>query len=281
MSTHRASLPRFLLVVFALAAACAFAGPEPGETAKLETVQLDGTPLSLDRLKGKVVMVNFWATWCPVCRAEMPGWQKFYDTNKSRGFELIAMSIDDDQADIKNHLKGKPFTFPVAWRWDDKTDDNFGDIIGTPTLFVVGKDGKVVWTKRGRVTAGDSPRSWSRCWPSNHPPAEPGAFVASRSKRLTRRRECGAVLLHHRLRSNPCRWLWHCTPSLASAGRGGGPGEGEVPCDCSPHPNLPPQAGEGAAHSSKCRTSTASPAEPGGLPVGLGGGRLPGWAAIE
>ena len=99
-------------------------------------------------------MVNFWATWCPVCKAEMPNWQRFYDANKGRGFELIAMSIDDDQSALAKHAKEKKFGFPIAWRWDDKTDDSFGDIIGTPTLFIVDKNGKVAWTKRGRVTPG-------------------------------------------------------------------------------------------------------------------------------
>ena len=142
-----------------LLAAVAFAGlvshvhaVDVGDQAKLKTVTLDGKPIDLAQLKGKVVMVNFWATWCPVCKAEMPGWQRFYDANKSRGFELIAMSIDEDQAELTKHAQQKKFDFPIAWRWDDKTDDSFGDIIGTPTLFIVDKNGKVAWTKRGRIT---------------------------------------------------------------------------------------------------------------------------------
>ena len=123
-----------------------------GDAAKLKTVLLDGKPVALEQLKGKVVMVNFWATWCPTCKADMPQWQKFYDTYKDKGFELIAVSIDDDEKELRTVTKQRGYTFPVAWRNDDKTDDNFGDVIGTPTLYVVDKTGKVAWTKRGRVT---------------------------------------------------------------------------------------------------------------------------------
>jgi thiol-disulfide isomerase/thioredoxin len=146
---------RLLLAAVAGLALCAaaWAGPEAGEPARLKTVLLDGRPLALEQLRGKVVMVNFWASWCGVCRAEMPGWQKFYEANKDRGFELIAMSIDEDQAELKRHAaKHAGFTFPMAWRWDDATDDNFGDVIATPTLYVLDKNGKVAWSKRGRVT---------------------------------------------------------------------------------------------------------------------------------
>jgi len=123
-----------------------------GDAAKLKTILLDGKPVSLDQLKGKVVMVNFWATWCPTCRAEMPQWQKFYDAYKDKGFVLIALSIDEDEKELRSVAKERAFTFPIAWRYDDKTDDNFGDIIATPTLYVVDKAGKVAWTKRGRMT---------------------------------------------------------------------------------------------------------------------------------
>ncbi len=151
--------PRFVrtfVLTLALAAlstlAGAAAGPDVGDPATLKTVTLDGKALDLGQLKGKVVMVGFWATWCPVCRAEMPGWQAFYQDHKRRGFELIAMSIDEDADALAKHAKEKQFGFPIAWRWDDKTDDNFGDIVGTPTLYVVDRNGKVAWMKRGKVT---------------------------------------------------------------------------------------------------------------------------------
>ena len=140
------------LALLALGAFVLTAHADVGDAAKLKTVLLDGKPVALDQYKGKVVMVNFWATWCPTCKAEMPQWQKFYDTYKGKGFELIAVSIDDDEKLLRDVCKERGFTFPVAWRYDDKTDDNFGDIIGTPTLYIVDKTGKVAWMKRGRVT---------------------------------------------------------------------------------------------------------------------------------
>ena len=141
-----------LLVVLAAASLVFSARADVGDAAKLKTVLLDGKPVSLAQLKGKVVMVNFWATWCPTCRVEMPQWQKFYDAYKDKGFELIALSIDDDEKLLRQVSKERGFSFPIAWRWDDKTDDNFGDIIGTPTLYVIDKSGKVAWMKRGRVS---------------------------------------------------------------------------------------------------------------------------------
>ena len=146
-------LPRVIfLAVLVTASLVLAARADVGDAAKLKTVLLSGKPVSLDQLKGKVVMVNFWATWCPTCRVEMPQWQKLYDAYKDKGFELIALSIDDDEKLLRQVSKERGFSFSIAWRWDGKTDDNFGDIIGTPTLYVVDKSGKVAWMKRGRVT---------------------------------------------------------------------------------------------------------------------------------
>jgi len=143
---------RFVLPALVGCALALSAQADVGDAAKLKTVLLDGKPVSLDQLKGKVVMVNFWATWCSVCRAEMPDWQKLYDAYHAQGFELVAMSIDDDEAELRKAAKERGYTFPMAWRYDDKTDDNFGDVVATPTLYVVDKTGKVAWTKRGRLS---------------------------------------------------------------------------------------------------------------------------------
>ena len=155
MTHHHSMLTLMRNISLALLALGAFvltAHADVGDADKLKTVLLDGKPVALDQYKGKVVMVNFWATWCPTCKAEMPQWQKFYDAYKGKGFGLIAVSIDDDEKLLRDVCKERGFTFPVAWRYDDKTDDNFGDIIGTPTLYIVDKTGKVAWMKRGRVT---------------------------------------------------------------------------------------------------------------------------------
>ena len=138
-----------LLMAFVMAVT---AQADVGDAAKLKTVLLDGKPVSLEQLKGKVVMVNFWASWCGVCRAEMPDWQKLYDAYHDKGFELLAMSIDEDVGEFRKAAKERGYSFPMAWRWDDKSDDNFGDVVATPTLYVVDKTGKVAWTQRGRLT---------------------------------------------------------------------------------------------------------------------------------
>jgi thiol-disulfide isomerase/thioredoxin len=140
------------LTLIALALSAPAGAADVGDQAKLKAPLLDGKSVTMEQLKGKVVMVNFWATWCPTCKAEMPQWQKFYDAHKAQGFELIAVSIDEDENELKKQAKERGFTFPMAWRFDDKTDDNFGDVIGTPTLYIVDKNGKIAWTKRGRVT---------------------------------------------------------------------------------------------------------------------------------
>ena len=153
MTTYSVRFRHVLWLALLVLGSFALSGrADVGDAAKLKTVLLDGKPVALEQLKGKVVMVNFWATWCPTCKADMPQWQKFYDTYKDKGFELIAVSIDDDEKELRTVSKQRGYTFPVAWRYDDKTDDNFGDVIGTPTLYVVDKTGKVAWTKRGRVT---------------------------------------------------------------------------------------------------------------------------------
>ena len=78
----------------------------------------------------------------PNLPTEMPQWQKLYDAYKDKGFELIAVSIDEDEKELRAVAKQRGFTFPIAWRDDDKTHDNFGDIIATPTLYVVDKAAK-------------------------------------------------------------------------------------------------------------------------------------------
>jgi len=128
------------------------AASDIGDPAKLEAVLLSGEKLNLEQWKGKVVMVSFWATWCAVCRSEMPAWQKFYEANRSKGFEMVALSVDDGEEEVRAFIADHPYRFPVGWRFDKAEDDDFPTIRGTPTTFLVDRQGRVALKQIGRMS---------------------------------------------------------------------------------------------------------------------------------
>lgn len=96
MSTRVMRSVLFPVMLAALTAAPVLAGAasDIGDPAKLEAVLINGQKVDIEQWKGKVVMVNFWATWCAVCQTEMPVWQKFYEANRGKGFEMIAQTVN-------------------------------------------------------------------------------------------------------------------------------------------------------------------------------------------
>ena len=146
--------PPILLVLTALAGAPLLAGAasDIGDPAKIEAVLINGQKVNPDQWKGRVVMVNFWATWCAVCQTEMPGWQKFYEANRAKGFEMIALSVDDGVEEVHAFLAKKTYRFPVAWRFDKQEDDDFPTVRSTPTTYFVDKHGRVALMHIGRMS---------------------------------------------------------------------------------------------------------------------------------
>jgi thiol-disulfide isomerase/thioredoxin len=140
----------FLLLCFvfgssAVGAELLVGGPAPGLQAKLlnsvETFQLS-------QKHGKVVIVNFWATWCAPCKAEMPTLQAYLDRHKSDGLEILAISMDEPRDLSAVEKIAQLYTFQVAL----KSDTNFkglGRIWRMPTTFVVDRDG--ILRKNGHV----------------------------------------------------------------------------------------------------------------------------------
>ena len=99
-------------LVASLAWAAALSGPAPGFTLQSS----DGEQVSLAALKGNVVMVNFWATWCVPCRQEMPHLQALYERYNSLGFELLAVNVEKNNAEgARKWLEETPVTFPVLF----------------------------------------------------------------------------------------------------------------------------------------------------------------------
>src|SRR5258708_2223417 len=105
-------LPAFLLLV---AFQCAAASLQEGKPAPaLEAKLLDGTSFSLHDAAGKVVVINFWATWCAPCRAEMPALDAFYRKHRDEGLVVLAVSMDDPESEAKVRAVMKAFSFPAA-----------------------------------------------------------------------------------------------------------------------------------------------------------------------
>lgn len=123
------------------------AGRKPPFYAKLAL--LDGKELNLpDDLLGKVVVVDFWATWCPPCRAYLPKMKEFYARYKGKGVEFLGISLD--KANGLNELQEFIKTNDIGWLhtysgkyWDDPTARHYG-IGGIPSVWVIGRDGRVV-----------------------------------------------------------------------------------------------------------------------------------------
>ncbi len=119
----------------------ASAAPEIGEVAPpLVLTAIDGTGIDLAKLRGKVVLVNFWATWCAPCRKEMPVLDAFYRRHRQQNFELIGISIDFARDAAKMRKMAAEVSYPAAWIKDIEVN-GFGAPEGVPVTYVIDGDG--------------------------------------------------------------------------------------------------------------------------------------------
>lgn len=106
---------------------------------------IDGRTIRLHDLRGKTVLVKFWATSCEICLAELPDFIQTYEAYRKRGLEVIAVAMPYDQADLINRYIAKyELPFPVVWDRGGNIGKSFGGIIGTPTTFVVDKNSRLI-----------------------------------------------------------------------------------------------------------------------------------------
>ena len=109
---------------------------------------LNGKPFSLAAYKGKVVLIDFWATWCGPCRVELPNVLAAYEKFHNRGFEILGISLDEDRKKLLDFIEAKGMKWPQYFDgkgWETKLAQDYG-IQGIPATFLVDGDGTIVAT---------------------------------------------------------------------------------------------------------------------------------------
>jgi peroxiredoxin len=99
--------------------------------------------LTLSDLRGKVVFLNFWATWCPPCRDEMPSMESLYNRFRDREFEMLAVNCMEEAAIVRNFKEEYNLTFPILLDSDGRVSNAYG-IRAIPMTFLINKDGRIV-----------------------------------------------------------------------------------------------------------------------------------------
>jgi len=118
----------------------------PGNPMEIKGALLDGTPFDQAKLAGKVVLVDFWATWCGPCVAEIPNMLAQYEKYHDKGFEVVGISLDEDREDVEKFVAENKIPWPILFAgkgWQDPVAQFYG-ISGIPQLVLIGRDGNVI-----------------------------------------------------------------------------------------------------------------------------------------
>lgn len=148
--------------------ACAPGDTEPGSVAQpgkvevgaaapsYQTTSLDGDSVSLAAQRGKVVLLNVWATWCHPCRDEIPELQAIHAKYEASGLALIGVSVDADGSDeaIRAFVKDFQMAYPV-WRDPDERVSAQFLVLGVPATFLIDREGVLRWRKTGPIQPND------------------------------------------------------------------------------------------------------------------------------
>jgi thiol-disulfide isomerase/thioredoxin len=128
----------------------AFAGDALGQAAPAFSLPLRGgtTPLGLDKLRGQVVMVNFWASWCGPCREEFPLLDQVYKKYKPLGFTMLGVNVEPESKDAEGFIAKTPVTFPIVFDKDSSVSKLY-HVEGMPSTVLIDRNGVLRWVHRG------------------------------------------------------------------------------------------------------------------------------------
>ena len=149
MTVARHALARTLLLVIALCTVTSARGVGVGEAAPaFELAQADGKPLSLAKLRGNVVYVDFWASWCAPCKRSFPWMNALYDHHRGNGLVIVGVNVDKRRSDADRFLREVPATFPIVFDGAGTTPAAF-DVKGMPSSYLIDRNGVVIAVEEG------------------------------------------------------------------------------------------------------------------------------------
>lgn len=157
--SFRSFIVILILAAFAFLPIIVFAQKATVDQSKpleLQFTAIDGRSVDLSQLRGKVVLLDFWATWCGPCRAEIPHVVKAYQKFHDKGFEIIGISLDEDKNALEKFIKEHQMVWPQFFDgkgWQNEISSRFG-VDGIPAMWLLDKKGKVVTTNARGDLAG-------------------------------------------------------------------------------------------------------------------------------
>ncbi len=158
-------------VVLAVLCACSGerTGLSPGDKAPdIKGTDSSGAQVSLRQVQGRAILVNFWATWCAPCMAELPALQALYSQLKDQGFTVVGVAVDDAPDGVKRAQETFGLTYPIIIDSDSQSKRRF-EVKGLPESFVLNGEQLVQVVldpdgKSGPVTRIIGPREWGQSW---------------------------------------------------------------------------------------------------------------------
>ncbi|HWW86519.1 MAG TPA: redoxin domain-containing protein [Vicinamibacterales bacterium] len=131
-------------------------GKHVGEPAgEFQLTDLAGTPVSLTAMRGKVVLLTFWATWCGVCRRELPNLENLYKNLKGHDdFAVLTINLDQRSESVPPFVRTNDYQFPVLLDADNRVSTAY-DVSGIPANFIIDRAGKIIWSCAGGIDWSD------------------------------------------------------------------------------------------------------------------------------
>ena len=125
---------------------------------------IDDSSYTLRNMEGKVVLINFWATWCGPCRMEIPEFNELQKSYHDRGFEILGISVSDNKKQLKNFSKSFAVDYPLLYgsaKNMNKIMKDYGGVYAVPSSFLIGKSGNIIWSYPGAILKTYDPQTFA------------------------------------------------------------------------------------------------------------------------